>query len=90
MKFFIKAGLLVSGFLIFLWFWIFGHQGLYEMEQLRRVRSELMQEKIKVEQDKKNLEAEQKHSTDPQYIKHLIHRELGYIEKNEVMVKFHK
>ena len=80
--------LVLFGLAVFGWFWIFGRHGLYELEQLRRIKAELSEQKIKLDQEKQNLEAELQHLHDPQYLKHLIHKELGYVEEREVVIKF--
>ena len=80
--------LALLGLSIFGWFSIFGKHGLYEMEQLRRIKAELSEQKIKLEKEKQNLEAELQHLHDPEYLKHLIHKELGYVEEREVVIKF--
>ena len=80
--------LALLGLGIFGWFSFFGKHGLYEMEQLRRIKAELSEQKIKLEKEKQNLEAELQHLHDREYLKHLIHKELGYVEEREVVIKF--
>ena len=81
--------LILAGLLTFLWFWIFGAQGLYEMEHQRGVRQELTGEKTKLLEEKESLESEMRHLDAPEYQKHIIHRELGYIEDDEAVIQFH-
>ncbi|MBI4124936.1 MAG: septum formation initiator family protein [Deltaproteobacteria bacterium] len=84
-----SAWLVLIGLLTFLWFWIFGSKGLYEMEQLRGLRQELLEEKTKLAVEKEQLETELKYLEDPEYQKHVIRRELGYIEDDEAVIQFH-
>ena len=85
----LSGWLVLAGLLTFLWFWIFGSKGLYEMEQLRGLRQELLDEKEKLAEEKKQLESELKHLNDPEYQRHIIHRELGYIKEDEALIQFH-
>lgn len=39
-------------------------------------------------QEKQNLETELKWLDDPRYMKHRIHKEMGYVEPGEIIVKF--
>ena len=82
--------LILLGFVVVGWFWIFGHHGLYEMEQLRKVRSELLDEKENQEEERQKLESELQHLQEPEYVKHLIHKELGYVEEGEMVIQFPK
>lgn len=83
-----SAWFLLIGLVVFLWFWIFGTKGLYEMEQLRGVRQELTQEKTKLVEEKKQLEQELQYLKDPEYQQYIIRRELGYIKEDEVLIQF--
>lgn len=80
------AGIAALG--LFFWLWIFGHQGLYELEHLRQMRVELLQEEGGLLEEKARLERELTFLDNPAYLKHLIHQELGYVEKGELMIQF--
>lgn len=58
------------------------------MEQLRRVKQELLQKETQRVEEQTELKAKLKYLEDPNYQKHLIHQELGYVEENEVMIQF--
>lgn len=73
---------------VFFWLGIFGHQGLYELEHLRQTRATLLLEEKGLLDEKAQLEKELKLLEDPLYMKHLIHQELGYTEKDEILVQF--
>lgn len=60
------------------------------MEQLRRTKAQLSEEKIKQEKEKERLEKELQFLKDPRYQKHLIHKELGYVEEGEMIIQFPK
>lgn len=82
-----SAWLILLGGLLFLWFWIFGRQGLYDLESLRRVRAELRREKVKLETEETELKAKLKYLDDPAYQKYLIHKELGWVEPDEAVIQ---
>lgn len=60
------------------------------MEYLRGVRQALTQEKAQLTEEQKELKAKLEYLKDPNYQKHLIHKELGYVEEDEVVVQFPK
>lgn len=86
----LRVWLILLGLGIFFWFWVFGHQGLLDLEQLRRVRAELIQEEKELLKERAQLKQELKLLKDPRYQKHLIHKELGFVEGSEVILKFKK
>ncbi len=57
------------------------------MEQIVRMKRQLLEQKVQLEAEKKELEGELKRLDDPRYLKHLIHKDLGYVESGEVMIK---
>jgi cell division protein FtsB len=73
---------------LFVWLWIFGNEGLYELEKLFGVKGRLVQTQAELTREKEELEAERKRLKDPRYLKHLIHKELGFVEKDEAMIQF--
>lgn len=72
----------------FFWFWIFGNQGLVELEKLRQAKVDFLAEKENLLKEKESLEAELKRLKDPRHIKHLIHKDLGFVEDGEIMIQF--
>lgn len=76
--------------LLFGWFWIFGNKGFYELEMLKQQRARLLLEEKEGEKKKRQLEAELERLKDPRYQRHLIHRDLGFIEEDEVMILFRR
>ena len=80
--------LCVAALGIFLWFWVCGSHGLIEMEHLIRMKRGLILQQATLGQEKQNLETELKWLDDPRYMKHRIHKEMGYVEPGEIIVKF--
>lgn len=58
------------------------------MEQLRGARQELEEEKTKRTDEQEALKSQLQYLKDPTYQKHLIHKELGYVEEDEAIIKF--
>lgn len=86
----LRVWLALLGFGIFFWFWVFGRQGLLDLEQLRRGRAELLQEEQNLLKERAQLKQELKLLKDPRYQKHLIHKELGFVEEGEAVIQFRK
>ncbi|MDO8527627.1 MAG: septum formation initiator family protein [Deltaproteobacteria bacterium] len=83
----LRTWLSVLGISLFLWFWIFGHQGLYQLEHLLRAKRGMVLQQKNLVDEKKELEAEIRRLNNPRYQKHLIHKELGFVEKGEVLIQ---
>lgn len=75
---------------IFLWLLVFGHHGLYELEHLLRVKKNLVSQREGLEKEKADLNTELKNLENPVYLKHLIHKEMGYTESDEVIIQLQK
>lgn len=73
---------------LFFWMLVFGRQGLSELERLRQSKLTLQNEEEQLLKEKGKLEEELKRLKNPHYLKHLIHKDLGYVEENELMIKF--
>lgn len=73
---------------LFFWMLVFGRQGLSELERLRQLKLALQNEEQKLVKEKTDLEEELKRLKNPHYLKHLIHKDLGYVEENELLIKF--
>lgn len=84
-----SAWLVLAGAVFFVWFWVFGSKGLYELEQLRGLKQERLEEKAKLLEEKTRLEQELQYLKDPEYQQHIIRRELGYIKEDEAVIQFH-
>lgn len=80
--------LLIAGFGSFLWFWIFGSNGLVELEQRIRLKRNYAAQKESLAVEKEKLEQELKNLENPRYLKHLIHKELGFVEPDEMVIQF--
>ncbi len=77
-------------FILFFWLLAFGHHGLYELEQLLRIKNNLLFEKEALVSEKKALNSELKHLEDPIYLKYLIHKEMGFTQPDEVIIQLQK
>lgn len=84
----LSTWLILLALVLFLWLWIFGHQGLAELENLRQVRSDLSEQERELKKEREELEKELKHLQDPLRQKYLVHKELGFIQNGEVLVLF--
>lgn len=83
----LAAWLAVLAFSVFLWLLVFGHHGLYELERLLRIKNDLISQKEDLQKEKTNLNAELKNLENPVYLKHLIHKEMGFTESDEVIIQ---
>ncbi|MBI5300143.1 MAG: septum formation initiator family protein [Deltaproteobacteria bacterium] len=84
----LRSWLVIFGAGLFLWFWIFGHNGLVDLEHLIRLQRNYTQQKQSLAEEKEQLEQDLKNMENPRYLKHLIHQELGYVESDEVVIQF--
>lgn len=82
--------LIVLGSVLFLWLWIFGNQGLYELRQLSTIKQSLQKETLNLQKEKENLTTESKRLEEPEYMEHVIRQELGYVKPSEKVVQFTK
>lgn len=69
----------------FLWFIIWGDQGIYQRERLRFLKSKLQRETIQIEQDISKLEEEKELLNDEKHLESVIRKELGYIKPGETI-----
>ena len=83
----LSTWLAVLAFSIFLWLLVFGHHGLYELEYLLRTKKDLISQKEMLQNEKKDLNVEIQNLDNPLYLKHLIHKEMGFTEPDEVIVQ---
>lgn len=74
--------------MLFFWLLLFGNQGLYELENLRHLKASFIHQTEALQNEQKELKEELKNLDNPEYLKHLIHKELGYVADDEVIVKF--
>jgi len=83
-----KRWLWIVGSALFLWLWIFGNQGLYELQKLIHIRQDLQDNRATLEKEKENLKGELKALEGSSYLDHLVRQELGYVKPNEKIVQF--
>lgn len=82
-----KTWIAASALILFLWVWIFGQQGLLLLENLRHKKSELLSQQKKFKEEETSLKKELRNLEDPDYLKHLIHKDLGYVQEDEVLIR---
>ena len=83
-----KSWIFLFGMLLALWILLFGSDGPYQLERLKQSEQSFLRQKEQLLSEQKNLQSEMKKMETPKYLKHLIRKDLGYVEPNEVIVKF--
>lgn len=74
--------------ILFGWFWLFGNKGFYELENLKQQREKLSAAAKEIEKENALLAAELEKLKVSRYQRHLIHRDLGYVGNDEVLIMF--
>ena len=70
---------------VFLWFLLFGDQGIYQLNKLSRMKDKLANQKDTLKTDIDRLMREKTLLQDPKNLEPVIRRELGYIRPGEVI-----
>lgn len=72
-------------FLGFVWFAVFGDQGLYQLHKSTKLRKELKQETVELKKKIENLKETKELLNDPSHLELVIRQELGYVKPGEVV-----
>ena len=78
----IAIGVAVIGFV---WFAVFGDQGLYRLHRSLKLRAELKQEIAGLKQKVEDLKKEKELLYNPTHLELIIRQELGYVKPGEVV-----
>lgn len=94
MKYFIKTTLeifsplrvgIILGIAVFLWFLLFGDQGIVELNKLSMMNKKLIYQKETLKTNIEKLTRDKASLSDPKNLEPVIRKELGYIRPGEIL-----
>ncbi len=78
--------LVVLGTIIFaMWFFALGDHGIYELRQLLKLETHLMQQRQQLNDDIDELNALKQQLSQPEQMEMIIRQDLGYIKPGEII-----
>lgn len=81
----LKPVLLVLAAVFFLWFAVFGEQGLYQLHKSIHLKKDLKNQRVELKKKIEGLERIKKLLNNRIYLEHVIRQELGYVKPGEVV-----
>jgi cell division protein FtsB len=77
--------LIAAAALLFLWFLIFGDQGLYQLHRSYKLKKQMKNEIAAYQTRVKELKKEREMLNDPEHLEIIIRNELGYVKPGEIV-----
>lgn len=76
---------IVTAFAGFVWFAVFGNQGLYQLHRSIKLKKEMQAEAVMLKERMERLKTQKDLLTDKEHLEMVIRQELGYVKPGEIV-----
>jgi len=77
--------LIAAGGVFFVWFMVFGDQGLYQLHKSYKIKAEMRRQIEDLNKKIGDLKKERELLKDPDHLESIVRQELGYVKPGEIV-----